>query len=358
MKINLPNEFIIISDLHFGERKNSKEYFQQQLDFFIKQLLPYMEKNSLCFILCLGDFFHDRKQLNIEIKERLEKELFSEMQNKKIEFYTLLGNHDIYYKNSLEINSLKSFERKFDRFKVIEEPTYDESKENLFVPWITPSNFLEWKDIIKNTNCKNIFGHFEIGGFIFHDEINSGNMFTNKMFPKDCRVISGHYHDPQKKGNVHYVGSTFYQNWSSKNQTRGFYHWKDNKMKFIENKHSIKFIQINFSKDEINNYKQFKNNWVRIFATQNEMNGFKFIEMKNKIDREHPYNLEIIQYDDSEFLTHDEQHNLDDISNIFDFENISETYLSKAILPPDIKRNELQNLFKTIIQYSKEGNNA
>jgi len=99
------NNVAIISDWHLGIKKSNDLFFQSQLSFFRDQFEPYLKKNGITEIFFLGDLFDNRVSLNIKIKNEALNIFDNILKNYKI--YLLIGNHDCFYTNTIDVNSLK-----------------------------------------------------------------------------------------------------------------------------------------------------------------------------------------------------------------------------------------------------------
>jgi len=56
----------LIADTHFGCRKNSVYFMEQQRIFYEEKFFPYLKDNDITTIIHLGDFFDNRKTVNFE----------------------------------------------------------------------------------------------------------------------------------------------------------------------------------------------------------------------------------------------------------------------------------------------------
>ena len=104
------NRFHIISDTHFGVRSNSIEWIEIQYDFFEKFYIPYLKKivKPGDAIIHLGDVFESRQFVNVRVMN-----MAIDIMKKLAEImpvFIICGNHDIYYKSTNDINSIKIFE--------------------------------------------------------------------------------------------------------------------------------------------------------------------------------------------------------------------------------------------------------
>lgn len=110
-------------------------------------------KSSAC-IFC-GDYFHQRNALTIDTLNIAHRCL--QALAKKCKVYMILGNHDLFNKNSTDINSIRIF-GDIDGIEVIDKPIELDinGKRSLLVPWLSDlSSF-------KQNTYDFVFGHFDI----------------------------------------------------------------------------------------------------------------------------------------------------------------------------------------------------
>lgn len=351
------NPMVIITDIHFGDKKNSKDFLFTQLEFFEKQFFPFLLEKNVKNVICLGDLINDRRTVNIELTNILKEKFFSFFENQGIKFYWILGNHDIYYKNSLNVNSSRLF-KEFKSIIVIDEPIFDQSRKHLFIPWIIPENYNEYKEYLK-LDVEKLYGHFEINGFEIIKDFKFKDGLSQSSF-KSKKIYSGHFHYHQKKKNIYYIGSPFWNNWTSKNQKKGFLYIDENEKEyFIENEISPKYIEISYNEKNKINKHDIKNNIFKIKVDSKYIKDINFINFKEKLEKGFPKNIETIIFDEYDFLNLDEQNaDIDSLQDIFEFEKILQDYINNIELPNYIKRENLKNLISKILNLSKEDDSS
>lgn len=271
----------IITDTHFGVRKNSDIVLASQKRFFNEQFFPYLRKNGIDCIFHLGDIFDSRPTMNIKIMNEAYN-IF----NNEFEYYFIVGNHDCYTNSSTEVNSLKLF-KKFTNINVIDSMfelrLFD--RKFLFVPWVFDEK--ESIEKIKQSDADVCFGHFDINGFSMGSKI-SDSSFLPDVFNNFKKVFSGHFHTQQIRmfGNTEFVycGSPYQMDWGECGQRKGFYVFDTETLsyEFIENNVSAKHIKITYGEDY--DASEVKNNYVKIFIKESETgDDKKFEEFTNKL---------------------------------------------------------------------------
>jgi len=177
----------ILGDTHFGMRGDSLEFHNYYRKFYENIFFPYLKENNITFIFQLGDLFDRRKFINFNSLYLCRKYFFDKCKEEGITLHTLLGNHDVSYKNTLEVNSSTLLLNDYDNVTVWDKVAtlpFDGIPIDI-VPWICDDNEKEVLNFIENSKSQICFGHFEIDGF----EMDRGNIAhgvqnTYKMFHK------------------------------------------------------------------------------------------------------------------------------------------------------------------------------
>lgn len=220
------SKFLLIGDLHFGEKSNSEKYNKQVLDF-IDWVCGVGEENGVDGVVQLGDYFHTRHKIDVSTlnyglqgAERLSATFSKE------NVCVIIGNHDLYYLERLDmssVNSLKHHVTVVSNVSDIAEinPSYKKG-EVLLTPWIVDAEM--WDDVVnKSAEYPYIMGHFEFQGFVLNEGYAVEHGWTHKSLKRAKRVISGHYHSPQEKDNVLYAGTPYPITMNEANEEHGVY---------------------------------------------------------------------------------------------------------------------------------------
>jgi DNA repair exonuclease SbcCD nuclease subunit len=240
---------ILLGDTHFGIKQFSMSFFDNQIKFFKNQLFPYMKKNKIDTIWQLGDFFDHRTTADIRFLKEIKEQFFDELVANGFYIHTLVGNHDIFHRQSREITLIEQFAQLYsENFKVYKERTYvDICKQKCYiVPWIVHGEPFEYKEI-KDVDA--VLGHFEIANFeMVKGHLSQANL-TSEFFSKGTRiknVFSGHYHIKNSNGFINYLGSPYQLNWGDYNLENGFYVWDGKDPVFFQNQESLRYIKLKY----------------------------------------------------------------------------------------------------------------
>ena len=165
----------IITDTHYGARKNSKLFHDYFLKFYNDIFFPTIDKEGISTILHLGDAFDNRTGINFAALSWAKNNIFDPIKERGINVHLIVGNHDSYYKNTNDVNAVDLLLREYDNVNVYSEATeiLVDKLKILFVPWINAENEKQTLKLIESTDCKVSMGHLELSGFA--DSINKSS---------------------------------------------------------------------------------------------------------------------------------------------------------------------------------------
>ena len=171
----LNGKTLVFSDQHFGVKGNSP--LRQKIGVqAIKEILSYAKKSKAKNIIFCGDWFHSRATLDVSTLDIAYKCV--QALSKQCKFWMILGNHDLYLKNSIEVSSVNIFKND-SNVVVVDKPleVMLNSKKALLVPWL--ANL----DGFKKDSYDFMLGHFEISSkFLVQSYIeeHSGKLEASK----------------------------------------------------------------------------------------------------------------------------------------------------------------------------------
>ena len=102
----------IITDQHFGCRKNSKLFHDYFLKFYNDIFFPTLEKEGITTIVDMGDTFDSRKGIDFSALSWAKNNYYDRLKDYTI--HTIVGNHTAYYKNTNEVNAVDLLLREYD----------------------------------------------------------------------------------------------------------------------------------------------------------------------------------------------------------------------------------------------------
>jgi DNA repair exonuclease SbcCD nuclease subunit len=239
----------LINDTHAGARGDDPRFNEFFFKFWEGTFFPYLKENNIKHICHLGDVVDRRKFISFVTLNSWRKRFFDVLQTEGINMDVIVGNHDVTYKNTNEINAMHELFDHYNNINVMIEPR-DMEYDGLsvaMVPWINSSNYEQALEFLKTTKSQVVFGHFEIAGF----EMDRGNVCHTGMdkstFDRFDMVLSGHFHHKSTNGSIHYLGNQYEITWADYNDPRGFHVFdtETRELTFVSNPNRM-FHKINY----------------------------------------------------------------------------------------------------------------
>lgn len=319
-------KYVVLGDTHLG-LYNDSEIWHNVVKNLFNEISDFCIRNNIKTIIHGGDFFHNRKNINVKtIQSSIEiiKTL------KDLNLIIIIGNHDTYFKNTINPTSLQIFQ-KYNNVKIIDKPT--KFDDILLVPWMGDHTSIK---------AKYCFGHFEINGFHMNSNYVCKKGIKYSQFKEFKQVLSSHFHTPSKKGNIQYLGSPFQQTFQDVNSKRGYYVWDNGDLKFIEFTNYPKFYKINAS-EKIKS-KIIKNNIIKL-EFKKDYGTNKNEQIVNECLQYNPLNLKV---DFSEIALNEVEIDEKETLSLMDHNKIINKYINKFDLPDNIKKKTLISIISSL----------
>ena len=77
------------------------------MKFFDEVFFPYLKENDIKTIIHAGDLMDRRKFVNFNILNQVRTQFMDKLRDENIELHCILGNHDVYYRNTNMVNSIR-----------------------------------------------------------------------------------------------------------------------------------------------------------------------------------------------------------------------------------------------------------
>jgi DNA repair exonuclease SbcCD nuclease subunit len=296
----------LLGDTHFGVRNDSMNFHRYYEKFYTEVFFPYLEQNQIKVVYQLGDLFDRRKYINFNSLAECKRYFFDELKARGIQLITLLGNHDIFWKESLAVNAQSLILGEYDNITVIDKPTriHEDNASIDLIPWICKENENEVFEFINSSKSDLCIGHFEFAGFPMHKGMLSEHGLSREMFEKYERVLSGHYHTRSKEDNIEYIGTPYEMTWSDYDDDKGFSVFDTNArdLRFFKNPNvaHLKLIYDDLNKEPISlNNLTLKDMYVKIVVV-NKTDLYKYDRFVNNLYTKGAHEIKIIE-DLSEF---------------------------------------------------------
>jgi len=289
----------IITDTHFGGRRGNKtfhDYFQR---FYEDVFFPTLEERGIKACIHMGDAFDNRRSVDFWALNWAKKHVYNRFADLDVKVWQLVGNHDAYYKNTNEINSIESLLEDYTNIVPISSPgDYKVGDLNFFaIPWICAENSEETFEKMKKTKAKVVFGHLELNGFKLHRGNVQQHGDDKDKYEKFDYVFSGHYHTKSSDGHVFYLGNPYQLYWNDVDDARGF-HILDTEtfeLEFIQNPYTIfEVIPYEDTKPALFNASKYKDKIVKV-VVRKKSDQFQFEQFIDKLFKANVHELKIIE---------------------------------------------------------------
>ena len=342
----------IISDTHAGARGDSAIFNEFFFKFWENVFFPYLKENNITQICHLGDVVDRRKFINYVTLNSWRKRFFDRLLKNNIQMDVIVGNHDVTYKNTNEINAMNELFEHYDNVNVYIDPVeriYDGVNVAL-VPWINSSNYQSSLEFLNNTQSQIVFGHFEISGF----EMDRGNVCQGglevELFKRFDVVLSGHFHHKSSKGNVTYLGNQYEITWADYDDQRGFHVFdtETRELEFIPNPYKM-FHRLSYD-DTVQDftywkafdYDNLKDTYVKIVVV-NKQNPYLFDSVMDNLYKTGVADIGIVEDFTDTSVTDDEEL----VNQAEDTMTILNKYIDGLTLnvKPDILKGLMKELY-------------
>lgn len=234
------------TDLHVGVSSDNKNRLNETMKC-IHWIIETFKKEGVDYIIFLGDLFNSRYSVNVNTLNIGIS--IVELLSENFEFVFLIaGNHDVYYKNTNEVNSVSFLEKisSNENIFVIDRDAKFLNINNTIIglyPWAYNKDDV---NKIEDYQIPNFgFGHFEFNGAELTGSISKGSKYNmSDLFDLGKILFSGHYHGNKlynctsKNSYLYMIGSPLQLDWGD--------YAKDKKI-------------ITFSSEETD-FKEFSNN--------------------------------------------------------------------------------------------------
>ena len=336
----------LITDTHFGARNDNLNFNEYFFKFYDEQFFPYLKEHNITNVIHLGDVMDRRKYVSYRIAKDFRERFIDKFEG--INFHMLVGNHDTFYKNTNDVNSLQELvDGKYDNIKVYPksaEVDFDGCKI-LFVPWINADNMSHTTKMLKTSNAQICMGHLELNGFEMQKGMVMDHGWDKQEFNRFDMVMSGHYHHKSDDGQVFYLGTPYEIYWNDWNDPKGFHVFDTEKRELerIVNPLTI-YSKIFYDDSQDINFdiSSYKNKYVKLVVV-NKKDLYQFDQFVDKLLQADCYEVKIIE----DFSELDANNVSDDIvENTEDTMTLLERYIDD--LDVNLSKDRLKNTMRTL----------
>lgn len=295
----------IITDQHFGARNDSSQFLDFYEKFYRDTFFPRLKEEKIEAVLILGDTFDRRKYMNFYTFKRAKEMFFEPLANLGVDVHILAGNHDTYFKNTNDVNSVNLLLGEYGAtYNIIDHPAhiYIGPHKICMMPWICPENYDDSMATIQDSDAKYCMGHFEIAGFAMYRGMPSEGGLDRGLFRKFEYTFSGHYHHKSTADGIFYLGNPYELTWQDYNDDRGFHIFDldTQQLEFVINPNRM-FHRIIYD-DKENSIKEITdvdvshlaNTYVKVVVI-NKTNPYLFDKFMNNLYNVNPIDITIVE---------------------------------------------------------------
>ena len=292
----------VLNDTHCGIRNSSEIFLNNAADFYNDIFFPYCKEHDIQQIVHLGDYYDHRKFVNFKALNHNRKVFLDPMRKLGMRMDIIPGNHDTYYKNTNDLNSLKELLGYYmNEVHIIMEPKVMEygSLKMAMGPWINQENYESTMRFIEECKADWLGAHLDLAGFEMMRGIKNVHGMDHKLFKKFELVLTGHFHVGSKQDNIWYLGSQMEFFWSDANDPK-YFHVIDTETREIErikNPYTLFHkIVYNDEKMDYNTYdvSQLKKQFVKVVVV-NKKDTFSFDRFIDRIQSVDIHELKIAE---------------------------------------------------------------
>ena len=299
----------LLTDTHFGARKANKVFHDYFEKFYDDIFFPTIKERKIKNIIHLGDSFDNRKNVDFWALDWAKKVVYDRLEEYKTQVYTIVGNHDVYYKNTNDVNAVDALLSSYKNIIYYSSPTEVniDGFQTLLLPWICQDNYEESIQAIKNSKSKITFGHLELNGFALFPGViqTNAHMGLNPSYFQHFDVVfSGHYHTRSNDGKIFYLGNPYQMYWNDADDPRGFHIFDTEtfKLEFIQNPYNM-FEKVYYDDTDVDLFdaSYLKDKIVKVIV-RNKSSQFEFDKYVDKINKTGCIDLKVVE----NFLIDDE----------------------------------------------------
>jgi DNA repair exonuclease SbcCD nuclease subunit len=339
----------IITDTHFGVRKGNQIFHDYFEKFYNEVFFPTLDERGIDTVVHLGDCFDVRKGIDYWSLAWAKRVFFDPLLERGIKVHIIVGNHDIFYKQSLSINSPNLNLSEYGNVTIYSEPgTHTISGYSVFmVPWICEANAEAFSEELAYSEAKVCMGHLELAGFYANKDYQCQHGTDAKIFGKFDRVFSGHFHKKNSSGNVTYLGNPYQLYWNDEGDTRGFHIFdlESHELEFVKNP-NVMFHKVyyNESKKKLFNATKYKDSYIKLIV-EGKSTPARLNRVVDSLYDVNIHDLKIIENHDT-FIDDDvEVESEDTLTTLTNYVNA---------LEDDINKENVIEIFKSLYVESQE----
>ena len=338
----------LVTDTHFGARNDNQNVNDYFYKFYDNVFFPELEKRGVKTCVHLGDVVDRRKFISFKIANDFRQRFINRFAELGIDLHIIIGNHDTYYKNTNEVNSMEELVGK-DRCNIYTGPEVVEfdGVPIQFIPWINANNYDKSMAALSRSPAQIAMGHLEVNGFEMHKGHFADGAYDKEIFQRFDIVMSGHFHHKSDDGQIYYLGTPYEIYWSDYEDPRGF-HIFDTETRELERiVNPYRLFEKVYYDDTTTDYTdydmtKFKDMYVKVIVV-NKKDLYQFDKFVDKLLQADAHEVKIIE----DFSELDAENVSDDIvENTEDTMTLLEKYIDELDVTMD--KDRLKNTMRSL----------
>lgn len=339
----------ILNDTHAGVRNSSDVFIDYQDRFYTEVFFPYCKEHGIKNVLHLGDYYEHRKFVNFKALHANRKHFLEPLKTNGMVMDIIPGNHDVFYKNTNELCSLKELLGYYtSNVNIIMEPrVLDYDGCNIAViPWINNENYADSMAFLDSCKAQIVAGHFELEGFEMYRGMPNPHGMGIDPFKRFEQVWSGHFHTKSDGGNVHYLGSQMEFTWSDCDDPKYFHVFDTETRELTSVRNPITIFERIYYDDEKNDYAnrevdQYENKFIKVVVVSKK-DPFTFDRFIDRLQNIQTHELKIAETFE-EFAGDSVE---DAKVSIEDTQEMLDTYVEAV--ETDLDKDRMKNIMRTL----------
>tara|TARA_Y100000588_G_scaffold224968_1_gene238895 strand:+ start:693 stop:1733 length:1041 start_codon:yes stop_codon:yes gene_type:complete len=290
----------LITDTHFGARNDNRVIQKHINQFFDDTFFPYLKEHDIREIVHLGDLMDKRKSVSYLTLKYVRENFIEKITENAIQTHVIVGNHDAYYKNTNQVNSVNELYGETPYLHI-----YDTAKTvNLgdklkvcFIPWLCAENEVASYIHMDKTDAEIAMGHLELTGFLMFKGSIATHGLDKDIFAKFDRVYSGHFHLKNDDGHIYYLGTPYELMWSDYGTDRGFHIFdlETQELEFIRNPNTL-FTKIFYDeKKPLEDLSVYTDKFVRVVVAEKPTDPYRFNLYIDRLYEVNPAQLTVVE---------------------------------------------------------------
>ena len=344
----------IVTDTHFGARNDNLNFNDYFYKFYDNIFFPILKERGITTCVHMGDVVDRRKYISYRIANDFRNRFISRFKELGIDLHILIGNHDTYYKNTNEINSMDELVGR-DRVWIYSEPQVVEFDDVpiQFIPWINSGNYSKTMESISHSPAQIAMGHLEVSGFQMYRGQYSENGYDKKFFSRFDTVFTGHFHHKSDDGQIYYLGTPYQIYWNDYDDPKGFHIFDTGtrELERIVNPYTLfRKIYYDDTQEDYSNHDvdQYKEQYVKLIVV-NKKDLYEFDKFVDRLLVADAYDVKIIE----DFSEWDASNVSDDIvENTEDTITLLDRYVDE--LDVTLDKNRLKNTMKSLYNEAQD----